>query len=104
MPEIDFFHFFRLGVGWIATIYATLTTIQSLYGWYVYLSSGDRYTSLMRRYLLVQAVRLRFRAFAGDLLVCLLLCILFLIIWRAHYPIWQIESIWRDVQRTAQAD
>jgi hypothetical protein len=104
MPDIDLFQFFRYGVGWIATIYATVVTVQSLYGWYIYLAATDRYTGLMRRYLLVQAVRLRIMSFGGDLLVCLLLCVLFLIIWRAHYPMWEIESTWRDVHRTAQTN
>lgn len=102
MPEVDFFHFFRKGVGWVATIYATVVTLQSLYGWWVYLAAGDRYTGMMRRYLLVQAVRLRVRRFAGDLAVCGLLCVAFLIIWRAHYTIYDIETALRDGQRTAQ--
>ncbi|HRK31135.1 MAG TPA: hypothetical protein PLD59_08660 [Tepidisphaeraceae bacterium] len=102
MPEVDFFHFFRKGVGWIATVYATVVMLQSLYGWWVYLAAGDRYTSLMRRYLLVQAVRLRFWRFAGDLAVCVLLCVAFLIIWRAHYTIYGIETALADGPRTTQ--
>jgi hypothetical protein len=102
MPDIDFFHFFRRGVGWIATIYATVVTLQSLYGWWVYLAAGDRYTGLMRRYLLVQAVRLRFRRFAGDLAVCVLLCVAFLIIWRAHYSVYNLKTAIVDAQRSSQ--
>jgi hypothetical protein len=100
MPEIDFFHFFRYGVGWIATVYATVVTVQSLYGWYVYLTAADRYTLLMRRYLIVQAVRLRFRMFGGDLLICLLLCAAFVLLWRAHVAVYDLEAAWHDAQRT----
>lgn len=92
MPEVDFFHFYRIAVGWVATVYATVITCQSLYGWWVYFAAGDRYTNLMRRYVLVQAIRLKFTRFAGDLLICGLLCIAFLIIWRAHYTIYNLQT------------
>ena len=29
VPRIDFFNFFRIGLGWVATIYATVITVQS---------------------------------------------------------------------------
>ena len=97
MPEINFFHFFRLGVGWVATVYATVVTLQSLYGWYVYLNADDRYTGIMRRYLVVQAIRLKFRTFGGDLLICALLCVAFLVIWRTHYAVYALEAALRNV-------
>ena len=99
MPDVDLFHFFRLGVAWIATVYATVVTVQSLYGWYVYLAASDRYTNLMRRYLIAQAVRMRIMTFGGELLICLLLCVLFVIIWRAHHVIYGLEETLRDNQR-----
>jgi hypothetical protein len=98
MPDVDFFHLFRWGVGWIATVYATVVLLQSLYGWYVYLNARDRYTAMMRRYILLQALRLRFRAFWGDVLVCALLCIAFLIIWQAHYALWDAAEAWKRVE------
>lgn len=101
MPNVDLFHLFRWGVGWVATIYATVITVQSLYGWYLYLTAGDRYTTMMRRYILLQAVRLRFRRFGGDLLVCLLLCVAFVIIWRAHYSVYALEAARANVHRVA---
>jgi len=104
MPEVDFFHFFRKGVGWIATIYATVILLQSLYGWWVYLAAADRYTGMMRRYLLVQAIRLRFHRFAGDIAICALLCVAFLIIWRAHYTIYGIEATYADVHRVSKTN
>lgn len=102
MPDVDLFYLFRWGVGWVATVYATVITVQSLYGWYVYLTAGDRYTSMMRRYILLQAVRLRIGSFGGDLLVCLLLCVAFVIIWRAHYSVYALQAAWRNVHGTLQ--
>jgi len=98
MPNVDLFHLFRWGVGWIATVYATVITVQSLYGWYVYLTATDRYTRLMRRYLLAQAVRLRIRRFGGDLLICLLLCVAFILIWKAHYALWSADDAWKRLK------
>jgi hypothetical protein len=97
MPEVDLFQFFRRTVGWIATIYATVVTVQSLYGWYVYLAADDKYVGLMRRYILLQALRLRFRAFFGDVMICLLLCVAFLLLWRAHLALWNAAEAWQRV-------
>ena len=84
MPDIDFFNFFRYALAVVVTIYATVVTLQSLWGWYVMLAAGDKYTVMLRRYILVQALRLRFRAFWGDVVICVLLCVAFLLMWRAH--------------------
>jgi hypothetical protein len=84
----DLFLFFRYLLGWIATIYATIVTVQSSWGWYVWLSGQDRYISLLRRYVIVQGLRLRFRAFWGDVVVCLLLCVAFVLMWWLHILIW----------------
>jgi hypothetical protein len=84
MPKIDFFNFFRYMLAVIVTVYATVVTLQSLYGWYVYLNSPDKYMSLIRRYVIVQGLRLRFRAFWGDVVVCVLLSVVCLLLWRAH--------------------
>jgi len=84
MWDIDLFDLFRYAAGWIVTIYASVITIQSLWGWYVWLAGSDKYVSMLRRYVIVHGLRLRFRAFWGDVLICLLLTIAFLIIWHAH--------------------
>jgi hypothetical protein len=83
MPD-DFFKFFRWWLAILVTVYASIITLQSLWGWYVWLAGSDRYTSLLRRYLLVQGLRLRFKAFWGDVIVCFLLLVAFLMIWRAQ--------------------
>lgn len=84
MPQIDFFNFFRYFLGTIATIYATIVTLQSLWGWYVYFTGKDKYVSMLRRYVIVHGLRLRFRAFWGDVIICGLLCIVFILLWHAH--------------------
>ena len=84
MFDSDLFNFFRWWLTLFVTVYATVITLQSLWGWYVYLAGSDRYISLVRRYLIVHGLRLRFTAFWGDVLICGLLCVAFLILWRLH--------------------
>ncbi len=84
MPDIDFFNFFRWTLATVVTIYATIITAQSLWGWYLTLAGPDKYIALARRYILVQGLRLRVKTFWGDVLICLLLCAAFGLLWRAH--------------------
>ena len=98
MPDVDFFNFFRYMLGTIATIYATVLTLQSLWGWYVWLAGQDRYIGLVRRYLIVHGLRLRVKAFWGDVIICVLLSITFFILWHAHGIIYQIGSVTADVR------
>lgn len=87
MPSIDFFNFFRIGLAWVATIYATVVTVQSLWGWYVWLAGSDKYISMVRRYIILQGLRLRIKTFGPDVLICILLCVAFLIMWHAYHLI-----------------
>lgn len=91
MPDVDLFQFFRWSLAIIVSVYATIITVISLWGWVVFLSAQDRYTATLRRYVILQAVRLRLRTFWADLLICLLLCWVFLLIWSAHGEIAGIE-------------
>lgn len=93
MPDVDFFNFFRYVLGTIVTVYATVVTLQSLRSWWSWLNGRDRYVSLLRRYLLVHGLRLRFRTFWGDVIICLLLCVTFAIIWVAHNKIYAIGEV-----------
>jgi hypothetical protein len=90
--HLDAFDFFRWFLSIIATIYATVITLQSLYGWYIWLAGSDKYMTMLRRYLVVHGLRLRFKTFWGDVLICGLLCITFLILWRAHVIIYDIGA------------
>jgi hypothetical protein len=92
MRDLDFFDFFRWALAIVATIYATVITLQSLWGWYVWLAGSDKYMTMLRRYVIVHGLRLRFRAFWGDVIICLLLCVAFLILWHAHTRIYQLQA------------
>ena len=101
LPE-DPFDFFRWWLSTIVTIYASIITLQSLYGWYVWLAGSDKYISLLRRYLLVHGLRLRFRAFWGDVIICGLLGVAFLMLWRAHRLIYDLGYTLEHVQHVGQ--
>lgn len=95
LRAIDLFDLYRYMLAWIVTIYATIVTGQSLYGWYIYLTGSDRYVALLRRYVIVQGLRLRFRAFWGDAIICILLCIAFMMLWRAHTLMYEVGEKWQ---------
>jgi hypothetical protein len=88
----DLFSIFRWLAFVFVTVYVTITTVQSLWAWYVFLWQRDRYTSLLRRYVIVHGLRLRVRAFTADVVVCVLLSVAFLLMWRAHF---QLDAIAR---------
>src|ERR1700712_381796 len=98
LPHVDFFNFFRYLLGLIATVYATVVTLQAAWGWIAWLSGSDKYTSLLRRYLIVHGLRLRFRAFGGDVIICILLCVVFCILWKAHQVLYAIGETLHDVR------
>ncbi len=102
MPRIDFFNFFRYVLGTIVTVYATVVTLQSMWGYYVWLTSGEKYISLLRRYVIVQGLRLRFKTFWGDVLICLLLCVAFVMMWHAHMVIYDLGAKVENVRQLAQ--
>jgi membrane-associated phospholipid phosphatase len=89
--HIDFFDFFRWVLGTVVTIYATVVTVQSLYTWWVYFGGEGRYLSLMRRYIMLQGLRLRIRTFGGDMLICVLLAAVWVLLLRAHQMVAKID-------------
>ena len=99
MPELDFFNFFRWTLAIIGTVYVTVLTLQALREWLAFLAGSDRYIGLLRRYLLVHGLRLRFKTFWGDVLICLLLCVVFGILMHAHTVIHRIGETLADVPR-----
>lgn len=100
MP-LDFFDFFRYALGTVVTIYATIVTAQSLWGWYVWLADSDRYMSVIRRYVIVHGLRLRFRTFWGDVIICILLCVAFLATWRVHVVILDLGYTLQQIRADA---
>lgn len=93
MPDIDLFNFFRWALFVFVSIYATLITVQSLWGWYVWLMTDDRYIAILRRYVVIHGLRLRFRTFWGDVLICGLLCVVFLLMMWAHRIIADLHQL-----------
>src|SRR5262245_8073462 len=65
--QLDLFEFFRFILTIACFIYAAVVTIQSVWNWMLYLSGTQRATTLLRRYLIIQLLRLRLRPFAGEL-------------------------------------
>src|ERR1700733_9656735 len=92
MFKIHLFDLFRWPLCTVVTLYASIVTLQSIYGRYIYLSGGDKYVSMIRRYLLVHGLRLRIKSFWGDVLVCALLTVTFFMIWHAHNLIYQMDD------------
>ena len=84
MPDIDPFTFFRWGLFIVVSVYVSIVSIQQGYSWYVWLMSEDRYIAVLRRYVIVHGLRLRFATFWGDVLICGLLCIVFVLLFWAH--------------------
>ena len=98
MPDIDFFNFWRWLLAIVGGVYATVITIQSLWGWYTYLAGSDRFITLARRYIMVHGLRLRFTSFWGDVIICILLCVAFAVLWRAHHILEGTSKVWHDVR------
>jgi hypothetical protein len=97
--DTDFFAIFRWLIFVFATIYVTITTIQFLWSWYTFLTQRDRYIGLLRNYLILHGLRIRVKSFAGDVVVCLLLSVAFLLMWRAHQHLDAIARVTADVKR-----
>jgi hypothetical protein len=91
----DLFDLFRYTLTCVVGIYATIVTLQSLYNWFVILSSGEKYISMARRYLIVHGLRLRFATFWSDLVICGLLCVVLGLIWRAHILVDRLDQATR---------
>jgi hypothetical protein len=90
--HIDFFDFFRYALATVVTIYATVVTLQSLWSWYVILTGEGKYYAMIRRYLMLQGLRLRIQTFGADVLICVLLTVVLCILWHAHQVVAQIDT------------
>src|SRR3954452_21287455 len=104
LAEYDLFDWFRRGIGWIDTVYATVITLQSLWGWYIWLAGRDRYIGLLRRYLIVHGLRLRFGSFWGDVIISILLTVTFFILWHAHHLLYDLRDRVHENYRIAQME
>lgn len=98
MPDVDFFMFFRYALGTVVTVYASLVTAQWAMGWYQWLQTPQLPVMFLRRYLIVAALRLRLARFWADTVICLLLCVVFMILWHAHTTVNEIGSQLADAR------
>lgn len=93
MPDIDVFNFFRWGLSIVVSVYCVILMAQQGYSWYVWLMTDDRYMSIVRQYVVLHGLRLRFRTFWGDVLICLLLGVVFVLLFHAHRVILSIDPV-----------
>jgi hypothetical protein len=100
MPDIDLFNFYRWALGTVVTIYATLVTVQWAMGWYKYLRQPGRGTSMLSRYLQVAGLRMSLLRMSGDLLICVLLCVIFVMLCMVHGVVAQKGAGLTDAGRT----
>ncbi len=99
MLHSDIFDTFRWLLFLFLTIYFLVTTFQFLWSWYVWLWQPDRYMGMLRNYLIVHGLRLRVRAFWGDVLVCCLLSVAFLLLWYGHIILNQTARTWESIPK-----
>ena len=59
--------------------------------------------SVIRQYVIVHGLRLRFKTFWGDVLICVMLCAAFFILWYAHHVINDLGAKLNDVRRISQS-
>lgn len=93
MPDIDPFNFFRWGLFIVVSVYCTIVTIQQSWSWYVWLMTDDRYITILRQYVIVHSLRLRFKTFWGDVLICVLLGLVFVLLFWAHTIVLRMDRV-----------
>ncbi len=62
----DLFDFWRWFLAIACTVYTIIFTVRWAWDWLAYLSSGGRSIAMLRRYIIVQALRLRVRRFQEE--------------------------------------
>ncbi|MDB5326410.1 MAG: hypothetical protein JWM57_1979 [Phycisphaerales bacterium] len=93
MPDIDPFNFFRWGLFIVVSVYCTIITLQQGWSWYVWLMTDDRYITILRQYVIVHGLRLRFKTFWGDVIICALLGVVFILLFWAHKILLNIDRV-----------
>jgi hypothetical protein len=84
LMKVDVFYFWRWLLMVVCTIYWIVRLGQSLWGWYEYLWADYRPAALMRKYVAVQALRIRVHRFTLELIQIAALLVLFVAITYAH--------------------
>lgn len=68
LPDGDLFEVWRLALGTICGIYALVVTLTSLWYWLAYFSGPERRVRLMRSYVILHLLRLRWSRFKREFL------------------------------------
>ena len=84
MPELDPFFLFRRVLLIVCAVYSLVITVRGLRYWLNYLMADGRDRALLRRYLWLHALRMRWRRFAGELFKVAALSVLTLLAIWAH--------------------
>jgi len=80
--DVDLFYAWRAILVTVTSIYVLVRLCESTWRWQQYLWAGGRPQAMLRNYLAVMVLRMRFRRFAGLLIsIALLAAALALIIW-----------------------
>ncbi len=82
LREFDLFAFYRWVLAIVCTIYTIVRLGQTIHGWIVYFWAPYSYSGALRRYALVQVLRIRVRRFTLDLVqITALTAALLALIW-----------------------
>lgn len=82
--RLDLFQFWRFLLVVVCTIYAGIVTIRSAWGWAVLLAEPRKATMLLRQYLILHMLRVRFGPFARELTLIGLLIVAMVLLVRFH--------------------
>ena len=66
LRSFDLFEAWRFVLAVACTVYAAIVMLRWMSGWYDYLYASDRGRATLRRYAVVQLLRLRARRFLGE--------------------------------------
>lgn len=84
MPELEIFDLWRWMLTVVVTIYVTIYTWKTVWGYLLWFNSSRRF-QVMGRYALVLLLRSRFHKFAGELARIAALVVLFAVIVGLHW-------------------
>lgn len=82
MRDLDLFALYRWLLAIVCTIYTIVRLAQTAQGWIAYLWAPSSYSGPLRRYALVQVLRIRVRRFTLDLVqIVALTAAFFALLW-----------------------
>lgn len=82
--SLDLFEFWRWMLAVVCTVYAAIVLIRSAWDWCEFLSGRQKAAVVLRRYILLQLLRLRIRTFGVEIAKIIILCALFIQLVQIH--------------------